>query len=185
MLPLFFLGLYHLFYVRFGSSSLSVNYVSLVNCVVAMALSSFYLSGSLPFLYMKTWLMSYFVYDVFILYNKPRARMLEYIFGLHHILSCLTLYQSQHAKLVAQIFLLSEVSNFPMYIVKHYIERRLERQVALWKKIQFAVYAPLRVLGFLPFFFMADTPTAMYVLGTPIYLMGVLWSKQLWQNLPP
>ena len=180
--PLFY-GLFHILNQSLGNRSLAVNYVSFVNTNVAIALSAGNTLGLLPYHYVQCWLTSYFVYDAAVLLQKPkRFKVVDGVFLLHHVLSIATLMQVKYASIISRLMLTVEVSNWPMYVVKHYIENPDEAKLALWRRIQFATYVPLRVVGVGAFFFVREA-LFMKMIGLPIYVMGLVWSWKLYNNL--
>jgi hypothetical protein len=87
------------------------------------------------------------------------------------------------AAVITRLFLVAELSNWPMYIVKHMIETKRHEHLQLWKTIQFGMYAPLRIVGIGSFFVMVEGANFVKVIGLPIYAMGAVWSYKLWRGL--
>ena len=176
-------------YALGGNHKLAVNYVSFLNTSAAIAISSASILEIVPYGTLQWWLTSYFAYDSFVILRKlfvsgsfRRIRALDAIFLLHHGISMATLHQAEHAWLLSRLMLTVEVSNFPMYIVKHYIEHSDAPKVRLWRKIQFAVYAPLRIFV-VGAFFLVDGAFFIKAMGLPVYVMGLVWSWKLYNNL--
>lgn len=181
--PLFY-GLYHAMSVHLSSHKLATNFVSFVNCNGAIMLSLARIFRIAPFSLLRHWLISYFVYDsiVIVTNSKCRMKIMDSIFLLHHGLSILTLIQQDHDDVLARLMLIVEMSNWPMYICKYYILRGESKPLKIWKRIQFLVYAPLRIGG-LGYFFLTEDAWTLKCIGAPIYLMGIAWSFRLWKSL--
>ena len=183
-MPFVFYGMFAGFNSSFMNRSLAINYVSFINTNVAIILSTSTLFGWLPYYYMRYWLTSYFLYDSLMVMQKPsKLKIIDFVFLLHHVLSIISLQQREHSSIISKLFLVAETSNWPMYVVKHYIENGNQEMLQLWKKIQFGVYAPLRILGIGSFFLLVENAWYMKLVGSPIFLMGVVWSYKLWQKL--
>ena len=164
--------------------SLAVNYVSFVNANVSIVLSTGVIFDFIPFDIMQAWLSSYFLYDSFLVMTKPtKWKRIDGVFLLHHCLSLLTIRQTQYAPILTRLFLVAELSNWPMYVVKHYLENGNRAQLEVWKRIQLGVYAPLRIVGIGSFFLLVKDAMMMKIIGAPIYMMGIVWSYQLWNRL--
>lgn len=180
--PLFY-ALFHVLNQSLRNRSLAVNYVSFFNSNVAIALSTASVLQILPYGWLQLWLTSYFFYDALVLLRRPGSfRVVDGAFMLHHALSITTLMQTQYASIISRLMLTVEVSNWPMYIVKHYIENSDSARLALWRRIQFFTYVPLRVVAVGTFFFVRDA-LFLKVIGAPVYLMGLVWSYKLYKNM--
>lgn len=180
---LLFYGAFSALRRAFQSEKLASNGVSFLNTNVAIGLSTATLLGYLPYEYLQTWLTSYFLYDSVSIMLGNKIRFMDTVYLLHHGLSIITLCQSQMAAVITRLFLVAELSNWPMYIVKHLIETKRHEHLQLWKTIQFGMYAPLRIVGIGSFFVMVEGANFVKVIGLPIYAMGAVWSYKLWRGL--
>ena len=124
---------------------------------------------------------------------------MDSVFIVHHLITiaALDLARGGGELTLAKIMLLLDISNIPMYVCKHYIEERKKAEdmeshamvkfygerLRLWKRIQFAVYVPIRCLGMIPFLLPGETNNAARALGVPIYLMGLVWTRRLYLKL--
>lgn len=167
-----------------GNQKLATNYVSFLNCNVALVLALLSWSSILSYGYLQWWLTSYYLYDTYVLLRSPhRFRTIDYAYLVHHAISVVSVQQVKHAALLSRLFFTVELSNWPMYIVKHHLEWKSPTStIAFWKKIQFAIYVPLRIFGVGAFLIV---PGAFFLklIGFPVYLMGCVWSWKLWKQL--
>jgi hypothetical protein len=81
--------------------------------------------------------------------------------------------------------LASELSNIPSYIV-YYLLKTKKPNVKLMKNIQFIIYSLIRLplLGYYLYLSYKNIVNKKPVYAmTPVYIMGLIWSKSLYKQL--
>lgn len=191
-----FTALHQLYSTKFNFNlSMANNFTALTHASLAVIGSGLYLfSPSFDNLdtydMVKTISSGYFLYDMFYILLYGKRSTLNTLYLYHHFAS---IYLINHNPLIyrgSHVLFWGELSNLPMYIVYYYIktEPKNSSKVCLWKNIQAYSYALIRwpVLTYITYdtIITVDNPRPIYV-ALPVYFMGLLWSINLFQKLPP
>ena len=145
-----------------------------------------------PFLYNFT--TGYFLFDAsYLFYFKPFSSM-TYAYFYHHVASIYLLNNTPNHKLTSSIVSFAELSNIPSYFVTHHlinnsiiipssrIDHDNTRKLFIWLRIQKWSYVLIRIpiLGIFTMYAFARYFNHFPVIfSTPVYFMGLYWSKIL------
>lgn len=126
----------------------------------------------------------YFLYDLSYLLRNTKG-LPKYLFMYHHLLSIYSIQQNAENYKTMEFYLTAELSNIPSYFV-YYMLKTKNENLNLMKKIQWGLYAPIRifVLGYYVKEVLRKNPNDIlpYFISS-IYLLGVIWTKKLWDKL--
>lgn len=126
----------------------------------------------------------YFLYDLGYLIRKGKG-LSKYLFMYHHLLSIYSIQQNAENYKTMEFYLTAELSNIPSYFV-YYMLKTKNENLNLMKKIQWVLYAPIRifVLGYYVKEVLNKNPNDRlpYFISS-IYLLGAIWTKKLWDKL--
>ena len=186
-----------LFYSLFHHIGNSINNQKLFMCIIKLCVSICccyqYLMYNYSFIHMKTLLTSFFLYDSFYIIFYIGLKSITYNTVLYHHLSLLySMYYEPTAMInFPYIYFLGEFTNIFMY--NHYllIQYSNTKATAISKKclqisfyIECITYLLIRCFYFTYLLFWKGWTTnkfgmAFYYFIFPIYIMGMIWSKQL------
>ena len=186
-----------LFYSLFHHVGNSINNQKLFMCIIKLCVSICccyqYLMYNYSFIHMKTLLTSFFLYDSFYIIFYIGLKSITYNTVLYHHLSLLySMYYEPTAMInFPYIYFLGEFTNIFMY--NHYllIQYSNTKATAISKKclqisfyIECITYLLIRCFYFTYLLFWKGWTTnkfgmAFYYFIFPIYIMGMIWSKQL------
>lgn len=140
---------------------------------------------------LKVYSSGYFTYDLFLILKYWESKTINYAYLYHHLASLYLLQENPILYKSAHIFLFAELSNIPTYFV-YYFQKQKPKNHKLIKKLkylQFFTYSLIRIpiigkilydgynsgkdsKNYLPF-----------LMGSPVFLMGLIWSKKLFDKL--
>lgn len=173
-------------FVNGESVKMANNFTALFHAIGASGLTFGYLflspkNESLYYVF-KTFSTGYFLYDM-VFCEKHMKGLLKYCYLYHHMASMF--YINSNALYCAEGFGAAELSNIPSYFV-YYLLKTKNPKVKLWKKIQFITYAFIRLplLGYILYLSYKKNEYKLPVtLMTPVYIMGLIWTKSLYKQL--
>ena len=162
------------------------NFTALFHAIGASGLTFGYLflspkNESLYYIF-KTFSTGYFLYDIGFCMKQMKG-ILKYCYLYHHLASIF--YINSNVLYGAEGFGLAELSNIPSYIV-YYLLKTKNPNIKLWKKIQFIIYALIRLpmLGYMLNLSYKNNENKLPVyLMTPVYIMGLIWTKRLYEQI--
>jgi len=164
------------------------NFAALFHAVGSSSSALLYLTDGDPSVYywLSKFSTGYFLYDSVhsAKYLKPPMSI---IYAYHHFATIYFLHKYPIKYNCAKIIFFAELSNIPSYYVYYLLKTgRGKRRLALAKKLQFCMYSFIRlpIVSYLLYdtWFKVDNKTSIYPM-LPVYLMGVFWTKALWNNL--
>lgn len=163
------------------------NFTALFHASGASLLTGVYLllgKNSDMLYWIQKFATGYFLYDVSYLIRNTKG-LPKYLFMYHHLLSIYSIHKNAESYKTMEFYLAAELSNIPSYFV-YYMLKTKNKNLDLMKKIQWALYAPIRVivLGYYlkEAFNKNPNDTLPYFLLS-VYLLGVIWTKKLWDKL--
>ena len=168
------------------SIKMANNFTSLFHAIGASGLTFCYLflspkNESLYYV-IKTFSTGYFLNDIGFC-AKHMKGIVKYSYLYHHLATMF--YINSNALYSMEGIWLAELSNIPSYIV-YYLLKTKNPNVKLWKKIQFITYAFIRlpVLAYYVYLGYKNSGNMIpiYVM-TPVYIMGLIWTKSLYKQL--
>lgn len=132
----------------------------------------------------------YFIYDLFFLLKYWKPKTLNYAYLYHHMASLYLMHQNPILFKGAHILFFGELSNIPTYLV-YYFQKQPNKQklVKKLKYLQFFLYTGIRIpiIGkILEDVYYNSKETGNYlplIVGSPVFLMGLIWSKKLFDKL--
>ena len=126
---------------------------------------------------------------LFILKNW-KASQLNYAYMYHHFASLYLMHQNPLLYKGGHILFFGELSNLPSYFVYYYQKKNKNSSlVKKLKYLQFLLYAGIRVpviSKILLDAYNSSRETGNYlplVVGSPVFLMGLIWTKKLYNKL--
>ena len=186
-LPMFFAT--NLFMRRMCPDVSTTNITSAIHATTTCIGTVLSMLRYIPFESVHQFSSAYFMYDATMLLMKRPFGLTDAGFLYHHAASIVLMSRRNNPTyFVRYIFLLSELSNLPMYVVKYLIDNGIQgKRLRRWKLIQFATYFPLRILGVGYFSARAisthyDDPAIWFL--SPMLLLILEWVRRLWHNLP-
>ena len=164
------------------------NFTALFHATFSSSAAFLYLWKGYPDIYywLSNFSTGYFLYDAVYCsrYIKPPTNIM-YLY--HHFATIYFLHQYPIKYNCAQTIFFGELSNIPSYYVYYLLKKGTDRnRLALAKKIQFFVYSCIRLP--IASYIMYDSWTKVNNktstnLMIPIFLMGLFWTKSMWNNL--
>jgi len=132
----------------------------------------------------------YFIYDLLYLTKYWEPKQLNYAYLYHHMTSLYLMHQNPTMFKGAHILFFGELSNIPTYLV-YYFQKQPNKKKLLkkLKYLQFLLYAGIRIpiIGkILEDVYYNSKETGNYlplIVGSPVFLMGLIWSKKLFYKL--
>ena len=188
-----FFNLIHLKFNTIFDRKMANNFTALVHAVGCTFLAGNYLRDKTSSNYdmLKIYSSGYFTYDLFLILKYWKSKTINYAYLYHHLASLYLMQQNPILYKSAHIFFFAELSNIPSYFV-YYFQKQNPKNHSLIKKLkylQFFMYSLIRVpiigkilydgynsgkenKNYLPF-----------LMGSPVFLMGIIWSKKLFDKL--
>lgn len=133
---------------------------------------------------------AYFIYDLLYLIQYWEPKPLNYAYIYHHLSSLYIIHQNPQIYYGGHILFLGELSNIPSYFV-YYYQKQPNKQnlVKKLKYLQFFLYSFIRVplmTKLIKDIYYNSQNTGNYttlLVGTPVYLLGLIWTKKLFSKL--
>lgn len=176
---------------NFYNYKISNNFTSLIHASGSTILSLRYLllKNDKNYTNLISYSSSFFAYDILFLLRNWENKTINYAYFYHHLASIYLMYQNPSIYKGGHFLFLGELSNIPSYFVYYYKKKPgKEKLVKKLKWIQFFLYSFIRVpivtLLLKDIYFTNKrvnyTPL---IVGTPIYFMGLIWTKKLYNKL--
>jgi len=128
---------------------------------------------------------SYYIYDTLRMINNYNYTVYENVYFIHHVISLAIIYYNiaYYSKV---FFILAEISNIFYYPVYYSKKIKINSQIeGILQLLQFISYVICRV-GLISYYYYLSFFTDNYyviMFGTPITLMGYIWSYQLYLQI--
>ena len=166
------------------------NFTSLVHATGSTILAGHYLLNQNNYDTLTSYSSAYFVYDLLFLVRYWEAKPLHYAYVYHHFAALYLMHQDPVLYKGGHILFLGELSNIPSYFVYYYRKQpNKESLVKKLKYLQFFLYAGIRIplIGnILKDAYYSSVATNNYIpfiVGSPIFFMGLFWSKKLFGSI--
>lgn len=181
----------------FNSDKLGINFAASNHALTSSSLSLLYLVLNKYFLFtydklgflrflIQTISSSYFLYDIVVTIENQKGVMRNaYLY--HHLSSIYILHLNFNSFPIAEALFLAELSNLPSYVV-YYLKKKEpidKKKLSLWRNIQNFLYGIIRIplIGGYGGFFLYNNFSKKnlinYLIVTPVYLMGLVWTGKL------
>ena len=168
------------------------NFTSLVHATGSTLLAGRYLLDKTKYNYgcLTSYSSAYFIYDLLYLCRYWEPKPLNYAYIYHHFSALYIMYQDPVLFKGGHILFLGELSNLPSYFVYYYQKQPNKANVVKkLKYLQFFLYTFIRVpllSCIVKDLYMSSIKTGNYlpfIVGSPVFLMGLFWSKKLFDKL--
>jgi hypothetical protein len=128
---------------------------------------------------------SYYSYDLIRIINNYNYNMFDNVFLLHHILT-LGLLQYNLSFYGSYYYIVGELSNifyFPVYYcIKMKITGNIKKILSMIQFISY-VFCRIFIISYVFYLSCLVDPTLNIIIGSPIYIMGFVWSYNLYLKL--
>ena len=190
---MFFCTLHHILNKKFNTK-LTNNFTALTHACGCTLLAGNYLLNKNMSNYnaLKIFSSGYFIYDFLLLLKHWEPKTLNYSYLYHHCASIYLMHQNPEIYSSGHLFFFAELSNIPSYFV-YYFQKQNPKNHNLIKKLkylQFSMYSIIRVpiVGKILFdgykaALGKDGSYIPFLVGSPVFFMGLIWSKKLFDKL--
>ena len=131
----------------------------------------------------------YFLYDTLHILKYKKLNFLNICYIYHHLSTVNYLRNTKMIYRAPEVLFWAELSNIPSYLVYNMMKQtKNEKQIKMLKKLQFYVYSFIRVPLITKLLYETlnsdkiENKTSLYMI-LPIYVMGLVWTKKLWNGL--
>lgn len=172
---------------------MSNNFTAMVHAVGSTILAARYISNKTDTNYniLTSYSSAYFLYDMLFILKYWKAKNLEYAYLYHHIASLYLMHQDPRKYYGGHILFFGELSNIPSYLVYYYQKQKNNKSlVKKLKWTQFILYSGIRIPVMTKILSEAysssqkeDGSILPFIIGAPVYLMGLIWTKKLFNKL--
>lgn len=134
---------------------------------------------------------AYFIYDLSYLIKYWEPKPLNYAYIYHHLASLYLMHEDPHKYYGGHILFFGELSNIPSYFVYYYQKQKNKKNlVKRLKWVQFILYATIRIPVMTKILSGAyynskekDGSIVPFLVGAPVYVLGLIWTKKLFNKL--
>ena len=131
---------------------------------------------------------AFFAYDILYLLRNWENKSINYAYLYHHTSSIFLMYQNPLIYKSGLLLFLGELSNLPSYFVYYYSKQPEKKKlVKKLKWTQFLLYSfirvPLATKILSDVYLSKEANNLVLIAGIPIYLMGLIWTKKLYDKL--
>ncbi len=138
-----------------------------------------------------TFSSGYFIYDLMFLFKFWQPKILNYSYTYHHFASLYLMHQDPTKYYGGHILFFGELSNIPSYFVYYYKKQKnKEHLVKKLKWLQFLLYSFIRVPIMTKLlndsYYNSNEENGSivpFLVGAPVYIMGLIWTKKLFNKL--
>ena len=175
-------------------SKMSNNFTAMTHAVGSVLLAQRYLLNTADldnYYSLIAYSSGYFVYDLLYIIKYWSAKPLEYAYIYHHLASLYLMHEDPHKYYGGHILFFGELSNIPSYLVYYYQKQGNRKSlVRKLKWVQFILYSGIRIPIMTKILSNAylssqkkDGSILPFLVGAPVYLMGLIWTKKLFNKL--
>ena len=174
------------------NSKMANNFTALTHATGCTILAGKYLLNKTDSNYdaLTAFSSGYFIYDLFFILKYWQPKTINYAYLYHHMASLYLMHQDPTLYKGAHILFFGELSNIPSYLVYYYQKQpNKHKLVKKLKYLQFLLYACIRVpiMGkILEDVYRTSKTDGNYlplIVGSPVFLMGLIWTKKLFNKL--
>ena len=174
---------------EFLNGHMANNFTALFHAGTATQIAlSYILSGNDKNYYLlKQYCSGYFAYDTVYTIKYRKFNFASAFYCYHHLASIYLLHQNPAMYMADKVIFWGALSNLPSYFVYYYLKTNKDPKRLKWlKKLQFCLYSFIRlpIMSYLTYnaLSIVEDKRPIYAV-LPIYLMGIYWSKALYNNL--
>ena len=187
-----FYNILHKFLNKTFDKNMSNNFTALTHASGCTILGLRYLLNKTESNYynLTSYSAPYFLYDMLFILKNWKASELNYAYMYHHFASLYLMHQNPLFYKGGHILFFGELSNLPSYFVYYYQKKNKNSSIVKkLKYLQFLLYAGIRVpviSKILIDAYNGSRETGNYlplVIGSPVFLMGLIWTKKLYNKL--
>ena len=171
------------------NGKLICNLISFSHASLSVILNSLYLytDNNIYIESTKYITTGYFIYDSINIWNKKNLTLLDLGYLYHHFAGINLINLNLPNTFLSKLFLTAELSNFPMYMVYHYmhIKEVSLKKAQFWKNIQKYIYTFFRgpiltslLIKYYPQ--LSKTQKISSIPSLPLYFLGLFWTGKLW-----
>jgi len=174
-------------------SKMSNNFTAMVHAIGSTILAGRYITNKTSENYntLTSYSSAYFLYDMLFILKYWKAKNLEYAYLYHHMASLFLMHQDPLKYYGGHILFFGELSNIPSYLV-YYFQKQQNKEslVRKLKWAQFILYSGIRIPIMTKILNDAyenskqkEGSILPFLIGAPVYLMGLVWTKKLFNKL--
>ena len=172
--------------------NMASNFTSLIHAVGCVLLAGNYLLNkkNQSFNVLKIFSSGYFIYDLLYLIKHWEPKTINYAYLYHHTASLYLMHENPKIYKTVHLFFFAELSNIPGYFVYYFKKQKnCDNIVKKLKYLQFFMYSIIRVpiVGKILYdgYVSAEKEGNYlpFLIGSPVFLMGLIWSKKLFDKL--
>ena len=174
-------------------SKMSNNFTAMVHAIGSTILAGRYITNKTSENYntLTSYSSAYFLYDMLFILKYWHGRSLDYAYVYHHFASLYLMHQDPLKYYGGHILFFGELSNIPSYFVYYYQKQKnKESLVKKLKWAQFILYSGIRIPIMTKILNDAYENSKQeggsilpFLIGAPVYLMGLIWTKKLFNKL--
>ncbi len=175
-------------------NKMSNNFTAMTHAVGSVLLAQRYLSNTQNlnnYYSLISYSSGYFLYDLIYIIKYWKGKTLEYAYLYHHLASLYLMHEDPHKYYGGHILFFGELSNIPSYLVYYYQKQKNKGDlVKKLKWLQFILYSGIRIPIMTKILSEAysssqkeDGSILPFIIGAPVYLMGLIWTKKLFNKL--
>ena len=176
---------------KYMPRNIANNYTSFFHAIgcVYFGASYFINPNDQLYYFMTKFSTGYFLYDTLNILKYKKLNFLNICYIYHHLSTVNYLRNTNIVYRVPEVLFWAELSNIPSYLVYNMMKQtKNEKQIKTLKKLQFYVYSFIRVPLITKLLYETlnsdkiENKTSIYMI-LPIYVMGLVWTKKLWNGL--
>ena len=191
----------HLFFIFIHSRlnklfdhKMSNNFTALTHAIGTVFLAKRYLLNTTNlnnYYSLISYSSAYFIYDLMYIFKFWQPKTINYAYIYHHLASLYLMHENPYKYYGGHILFYGELSNIPGYLVYYYQKQKNKKSlVKKLKWAQFILYSTIRIPVMTKILTDAyynskeeDGSIVPLLVGTPVYIMGLIWTKKLFNKL--